>query len=309
MLIKLLFILSIVLVVGGLTAVYWGSIKKLFRKLLFTEKKPTLKNRLEILTGDINNHFVRKQIHEAKEALAGTGRANWFGVVRLASLILFLAGLISAVLMKNFLLVPILSFLGVMLPFFYVKHVANRYKDKLNTDLEDALFAMTYNYMTSDNFIAVVRDNLDLMAPSVQPYFSQFVTEITLISADVSAGIHNLKAKINNAVFREWCDCVIQCQSDSTLKGNLLPIVERLSDSHVIQHEVDTLMAGARRSAYTILGMVCFCPLIFKIAPEWFAVYSTSQGKFSIALSLLIILFAVWRIHKLSRPIELEEAQ
>lgn len=309
MLFKILFILSVVLVLGGLVAVYWDSIKKLFHKLLFTEKKPSLKTRLEILTGDINKHFIRRQIHEAKEALAGTGRANLFGVVRLLSILLFLAGMALSVLMKNIFILPFLALGGVALPFIYIKLMSRHYKNKINTDLEDALFAMTYNYMTSDNFIQVVKDNLELMAPTVRPYFSQFVTESTLISADVSAGIHNLKAKINNAVFREWCDCVIQCQNDSTLKGNLLPIVERLSDSHVVQHEVDALLAGAKRNAYAILGMVCFCPLLFKMVPEWFAVYGTNQGKFSIALSLVIILFAVWRIHKLSRPIELEEAK
>lgn len=306
---KLLFILSILLAVAGLTVIYWDKLKAVCRKMLFTEKPATFKERLSILTGEINKHFWRRQKHEIKQTLAGTGRANWFGFLCFLSVLLSFLGILLCVLFRNLTLVLVLPALGALLPFLYIKLAVARYKHKLNTDLEDALFALTYNYMTADHFIAVVQDNLDLMAPTVQPYFRQLVTESTLISADVSAGIHNLKAKINNPVFHEWCDCVIQCQTDSTLKGNLLPIVERLSDSHVIQNEVDTLMAGARRSAYTILGMICFCPLLFKAVPEWFAVYSTNQGKFSITVSLFIILFAVWRIHVLSRPIELEEAK
>lgn len=302
-----LLIASVVLTVIGLAAIFWVPITTFCKQVLFKEKKPTLKDRIEVLTGEINKHFMRRQFYEIKQTLAGTGRTNWFAVLRIFSVLLSFCGLLICAICRNVFFLPLFPVLGAVLPFLYVKLMANRYKNRLNTDLEDALFAVTYNYMTSDNFIAVIRDNLDLMAPTVQPYFSQFVTESTLITADVRAGLLNLKAKINNPVFHEWCDCVIQCQTDSTLKGNLLPIVERLSDNHVIQHEVDTLIAGARRSACYVLGLVCFCPLIFKIVPEWFAVYSTSQGKFSIALSVLILLFALWRIYTLSKPVELEE--
>lgn len=303
-------ILCFLFLLSGLILLNWEAVKKFGNRILYPTQKSTLKDRLDILTGRINKHRVKRELHEVKQTLSSTGNANKYGLVRILSVSFCILGIAIAMIMKNSFLFPIFATVGAILPFIYIKSITAVYRRKINSDLEDALFSITYSYLVSDNFVSVVKDNLDLLTPTMRPIFNQFVTQSTLIDADVTTGINNLKIKINHPIFHQWCDCVTQSQTDSTIKGNLLSIVEQFSDNHIIQYEVATLIAGARRNALHILAMTAFFPLLIKVLnPEWFAIYSTFQGKFSIAFSIVIILFATYRIMKLSRPTEMEEGK
>ena len=47
--------------------------------------------------------------------------------------------------------------------------------------------------------------------------------------------------RIDNTVFQEWCDALIACQHDRSLKTTLTPIVSKLSDMRVVNGELETM--------------------------------------------------------------------
>lgn len=307
---KVILFLSLLFFAVGILILNHKPLIRLWKKVMEYEGKSTFKGRLEILTGEINKHFFKRELHEAKQTLGSLKKGYLFNLVQLLSVAFCILGIVVSIKVKNAFLLPVFASIGALAPFLYIKTITWFYKKRINFDLENSLYTITYNYLINDDFLTVVKDSLTIIAPTVQETFRAFVRENTLIDADIKAGINNLKFRINNPVFHEWCNCVIQCQFDSTLKGNLLPIVNRMSDNQNIQHEVDTLISGAKRSAYSVLFMMSLFPLLMKfVNPEWAAAYSTAPGKFSIALTIVVVIFSIWRISVLSKPIELEESK
>ena len=48
--------------------------------------------------------------------------------------------------------------------------------------------------------------------------FQSFVGDAMMISFDLKTALRNLKEKISDSIYEEWCDTLIACQDDRTLK-------------------------------------------------------------------------------------------
>lgn len=127
-----------------------------------------------------------------------------------------------------------------------------------------------------------------------------------MIDANIPAALQRLKEKIPNAIFGEWCDSMIQCQSDRTLKHTLLPVLEKFSDVRVVQSRLETLLSQPRREAITMMLLVAAnIPLLYLLNKDWYDVlmYST-PGQIVLSICAGIVLFAAVRVLKLSKPME-----
>ncbi|MCB7372867.1 hypothetical protein LI003_23520, partial [Bacteroides caccae] len=78
----------------------------------------------------------------------------------------------------------------------------------------------------------------------VQDVFQRFLTRIKHIDPDMDAALHDLKYAIDNEVWQEWCEAVMACQTDRSLKSTLTPIVSKLSDMRVVNGELENLVFG-----------------------------------------------------------------
>ena len=65
-----------------------------------------------------------------------------------------------------------------------------------------------------------------------------------------------MKTKIDNEVFHEWCDSLILCQSDRSLKSTLTPIVNKLSDMRVVNADLEYLITGPRKEFISMVFLV-----------------------------------------------------
>ncbi len=80
--------------------------------------------------------------------------------------------------------------------------------------------------------------------------------EAELINANLTSAINSLKMKVPNRVFHEWCNILIQCQSDRSMKNTLPTIAQKFSDVRVVQSELEAMMQGPRREAITMMFLV-----------------------------------------------------
>jgi hypothetical protein len=101
-------------------------------------------------------------------------------------------------------------------------------------ELETALSVITTAYLRTENFQQAVEENVRYLHPPVQEVFQRFLMRIKHIDPDMDAALTDLKAAIDNEVWREWCDAVMACQTDRSLKSILTPIVSKLSDMRVV---------------------------------------------------------------------------
>ena len=127
-----------------------------------------------------------------------------------------------------------------------------------------------------------------------------------MISSDTKASLRNLRDRIDNDIFAEWCDTLISCQDDRTLKDTLLPIVSKLTDVRIVNNELKTVLDAAKNEYLTmVLLVVGNIPLIYALNKEWFdSLMFTIPGKIVLAVCGMTILVTAGFMMKFTKPIE-----
>ena len=130
--------------------------------------------------------------------------------------------------------------------------------------------------------------------------------QIKLVNPDVEAALRRMRGRIDNEVFREWCDAVCDCQHDRSLKTTLTPIVAKLSDMRNVNAELEYMIAEPRKE---FLIMVIFVigniPLMYLLNKDWYNVLMhTALGQFILAATAAAIFISAGFVVKLTRPIE-----
>jgi len=278
-----------------------------FLEAIFSSQKKsaTLSDELNVLMGTPAKGFFNQDL-EVKQILKNTGRADRYESIKRLSLILFGVGGVLALLIGNIYLVPILGIGFSFTPLWYLRSASASYKKHLNEELETAISIVTTSYLRTDDLIRAVRENLPYINEPVRANFEAFVFESEMISANTTSAINSLKMKIPNRVFHEWCNILIQCQQDRSMKHSLPTIAQKFSDVRIVQSELEAMMQGPRREAITMMGLVVAnVPLLYFLNKDWFhTLIFTTPGKIALAICAAIILFSITKIMQLSKPIE-----
>lgn len=109
--------------------------------------------------------------------------------------------------------------------------------------------------MSDETILTAVEENLHYLNPLVHQVFRDFVLRVKLIDPDVLEAIKVLRTKIDNEVFREWCDALCDCQHDRSLKVTLTPIVSKLSDMRIVNGELEYPVFEPRKEFFSWLSL------------------------------------------------------
>lgn len=248
----------------------------------------------------------RATIQEAKAILKQTGQESKLGLLTVSSLLLAIAGAILAMLLKNSWLIPVLAAGFALMPFWMVLFTSTFYKKRLHSELETALSIITTSYLRSENILAAVEENAPYLNPPVADVFQAFLAESKLIHANLRLALEQLKGRIHDSVFQEWCDALIACQEDRTLKTTLMPIVAKLSDMRVVSAELDYLLYEPLKEFLTMaLLMLGNIPLLYFLNREWFTTLTASTpGQIILALCGVTLFISFAAVIRLTRPLE-----
>lgn len=299
-----LYILCFVLLCAGLFALLGVRVGD----LLFSVsqgKTVTLSDELKVLQGIPTKGFFNRE-YEIEQILEGMGRSNQFSAIKQVSLLLFAVGAILALLLGNVYMVPILGIGFSLIPVWYLRSTAASYKKHLNEELEMSISIITTSYLRTEDLIRSIKENLPHIGEPVHAIFEAFVYEAELINANTTSAINSMKMKVPNRVFHEWCNILIQCQSDRSMKNMLPTIAQKFSDVRIVQSELDAMMQGPRKEAITMVFLVLAnIPLLYVLNKDWFhTLLFTTPGKIALAICGAIILYSVSKIMQLSKPIE-----
>jgi len=277
-----------------------------FINALSSRKKATLSDELNTLTGSPQKGFFARQSYEIEKLLKATGRENKFEMIKRISFLLFAGGVIIALLLNNVFMVPILGIGLSLAPVWYIRSTAGVYKKHLNEEMETAISIITTSYLRTEDILRSVKENLPFINPPIKGTLEAFVAEAEMINANLTSAINTMKMKISNRIFHEWCNTLIQCQSDRTMKHTLSVTVQKFSDLRVVQSDLEAILSAPKREAITMMFLVISnVPLLYVLNKDWFhALVFTMPGKIAMALCAGIILFSLARIMKLSQPVE-----
>ncbi len=273
---------------------------------LFFDKQETLKDKALTARGKKKKSKILSEIERMRRALQETGKEKQFSLACTAAMLLMIAGFIVAIAIDNMFLIPVLAVAFALIPFAYLAKTISIYETQVREEIETALSIITTSYVRSDNLISAVRENITYLKPPVKGIFESFLIEATVISPDIRMSIHNLKDKVKNSIFEEWCDTLISCQNDRTLKDTLMPVVSKLTDVRLVNNSLKTMLAETRREYWMMVAMVLAnIPLLYCINKDWYdALMYTTIGKAVIAVCGVVIIITAIRMNKITKPVE-----
>ena len=266
----------------------------------------TLHERIKAIRGGKRNKGIYYKLMAMKQALEATGKHKQFTFICFASLVLFAAGIFLSILIDNLFLLPALSVAFALIPFLYTANTISSYEKKTKEELETTLSIITTSYIRSDDIIGAVRENIPYIKHPLKETFLAFTGDATAVSSNIKRALYNLKEKLDDEIFREWCDTLIACQDDRTLKDTLLPVVSKLTDVRIVNNELKGLLAAARNEYWVMVALVVGnIPLLYVLNKDWFhtLIYETS-GKVVLGICGVVILITALFMLKFTKPIE-----
>ena len=275
-----------------------------FRRM--TAKPKSLKDDINESTLRKRKSLLRREIDEARNILRMTGREQKFPAVCSMSLLLFTAGAAAAILMGNLFLLPVLAVGMMFVPFWYIRLTQTHYKKAIAAELETALSIITTAYLRNEDIQTAVSENMGYLNPPALSVFRDFLARIRLVDPDIAAALQDMKLKIENDVFREWCDALTACQFDRGLKTTLTPIVAKLSDMRVVNGELENLITGPRKEFIIMqILVVGNIPLMYFLNRGWFeTLMYTPLGQLILAVCAAALFITTACVIKLTQPIE-----
>ena len=272
----------------------------------FINKPQSIRTQIDEATNRKKKRFIVRQIEEVSEIMRLTDREDKIPVVFIACMVFAIAGTIIASLFDNVFLIPVLGIGMMCLPVWYVKLTASHFKKDISEELETALSVISSAYIRNEDIVTAVEENVHYLNPPIKNVFTDFLVQLNLIDSDVVKAIEGLKTKIDNDVFHEWCDALIQCQSDRNLKSTLTPIVTKLSDVRTVNTELELMLAEPRKEFIIMaLLVVATIPILYFLNKEWYEILMhTGIGKIVLAFDFAAIFICGAFVVKLTRPIE-----
>ena len=275
-------------------------------QVLAVGKQSTLQDDVDVLLGKPAKGFFNRESVEIEQLLKTTGREGRFTVIKRISVLLFAVGAVISLLLNNPFLIPVLGAGFAFAPIWYLRSTAAVYRKHLNEELETAISVVTTSYLRSGDLLKAAKENIPYLNPPVKGNFEAFITEAEMINANMISAINSLKMKIPNQIFHEWCNTLIQCQSDRDMKHTLTFTVQKFSDMRIVQAELEAIINEPKREAFAMMFLVlCNIPLLYLLNHDWFeTLLFTLPGKITLAVCSAVILYSFTRIMQLSRPIE-----
>ena len=266
----------------------------------------TLRDKVLIAQKKKKSRKITKALLHMREALTATGKSNQFTVTCAASLMLMITGCIAAVMINNFFMIPVFAAAFASLPFLFARNTIAAYDKHIREEMETALSVVTTSYIRTDDIVTSVKENLTNLKPPIRDIFAGFVGDAMMVSSDTKAALRNLRDRIDNDIFAEWCDTLIACQDDRTLNDTLLPIVSKLTDVRIVNNELKTMLDAVRNEYLTmVLLVVGNIPLIYALNKDWFSsLMFTTPGKIVLAVCGMTILVTAMFMLKFTKPIE-----
>ena len=271
-----------------------------------TSKPKSIKDEINETTKRKKISILRKEIIEVQETLKITGREKMFPMLCALSLLLFSIGASISIIINNYFLVPVMAIGFMYIPFWYVRLTQTHFKKAISAELETALSIITTAYLRNEDIVTAVEENIDYLNPPVLSVFKEFISRVRLINPDITASLQDMKARIDNAVFHEWCDALIACQFDRSLKTTLTPIVSKLSDMRVVNGELENMVFEPRKEFITmqilVLGNI---PFLYFLNKDWYhTLMHTIMGQIVLAICFVAIFISTAFVIKLTQPIE-----
>lgn len=221
-------------------------------------------------------------------ALDTMGQLHKLYYIILASFLLILFGAFTGITFGNVYIAIAVAIMLASLPFVYVRIQYIEYKALLLEEMESALSVITSSIERTDNILLSFNENIDNIGEPVQSIFRRFIyaVENNMPMADA---IEDMKQRIQNNVFVDWCDNLKKIEKNRALKTTLRPIVDRITNIQIASLEAKGILHEASNEFVGVMLFSLFFMLVSYIA---IPAFYQGVGADGLSSNLLSFLFA-----------------
>ena len=266
------------------------------------ETKPSVKGYIDILEGKTKPNVFKKNIDTAKEILIKTDNEAAVTKTMKSALAFSLLGFIFGLLLKNIYLSVSLAGGLYFVPLWAVRFKLYAFDKLTHDELEIALGLITTSYIRGNDIVKAVSENIDNIHYPIKDVFTSFLNNVRYVGEGTKNEIEKMERKIDNKLFHQWCDILILCQDDHTLKHTLTPIINKFSDLKAQQAENETnMLLPIRTTVKMIMVVVSIIPILYLFDSTWF--YSL-WGRLLLSITAIVVFWCINAAIDLSSPIE-----
>ncbi len=270
------------------------------------QRPESAKEYVAVINGTNRENLFVQSRNEAKSIFQKTGQDKGYKKTLRLSVAAAVLGALVGLIFSNFFLSVVLGIGFYFIPLWMTRFSLYRYNRFLNDELEVALSLITTSYVRNSDIMSSVEENIAHINSPVKEVFVSFVNNVKYVDANVPAQIERMKESVDNKLFYKWCDSLILCQHDHTLRATLLPIVNSFSDLKAQQMENETNMMRPLKQALLMTGLtVSVIPMFRILSPDWYVnLINTVPGKASLVITAVTVLLTINKAIRLSKPIE-----
>lgn len=269
-----------------------------------TDGKMSLSDTVDYYHGK-KGFVLTEEIKGAKAILDETGRASEYPKTIATSCVLACIGIVVGNFILGNIIAGVIMAVGLfMIPLWRLKLYRNKYRKYLAAQLESATSLVTTSYIRNNDIVAAVEENMEQLPTLVKPYFQAFLAECR-INPSIKNCVRNLRERVNDSIFKEWCETVVHTLDNSEMRESLLPICKKYSAVRIVQDEIDLETANAIMEYAVMMGIMVFAyPLVWVLNKQWFDYYSTIAGKVCVTYTLFVLFFSVAKLVGVMQPVQ-----
>ncbi|MFI3327368.1 MAG: hypothetical protein R3Y35_14540 [Clostridia bacterium] len=277
-----------------------------FRKLIDNAQDSTNKS-LKNIVNQKENKLI-KFLRESEQMLKVTGQGGKFSFMIILSVCLILLGISTSIAIGNLYLIPVASIAFGIIPFLYIRFQYIEYNKFVLEGLSVAMSQVTTSYERTENILLSFKENVDDVKEPVKTIFLEFINEIENINPNYEKAIDNMKNKIDNSVWVEWCEAIKRCSRNRTLKYVLAPIVTKLSKVKVVTGELKTILSNATKNFWILMcAALALLYVGVYILPDGLMIdIPTNLRNMLIALNVSVSVFAGIKVALISNEIKFD---
>ena len=272
------------------------------------KRRETARDYVGRVNGKSKESLFLKSRREAQQVYEMTGQRQRFGKTLKLALITSAVGVALGLMLRSPMLSIVLAVGFYFVPLWWSQFSLFRYNKFLNDELETALSLITTSYTRSSDLLGAVEENLKHIQEPVKGVFTAFCNNLKFVDPNAAAQLERMKDALDNKLFRQWCDALILCQDDHTLRDTLSPLVAKFSDQKAQQMENETkMMLPLRRAVMMIALVLGFIPLLRFANADWYEnLVQTVLGQLSLVATAVVVLITINKAIRLSTPVEFD---
>ncbi len=196
---------------------------------------------------------IENFIEETKDMLKATGQTNRFNAIIVLSVALVAVGAIAGVAIGNYYLIPVFAVACGVIPFIFIRFQFIAYNKLVIEELSTAMSSVTISYERTENILIAFKENIENTREPIKSVFISFVNEIEHINPNYEQALENMKNKVDNSVWVEWCEALKRCSRNRSIKHVLSPIVTKLSKVNIVTGKLQNILSDCIKDFWVML--------------------------------------------------------